>query len=119
MLRQFVNREEQRTIFQNMVNRVDTARLLYVYGSEGMGKTWFLERCAAWCSERGLFWRSVDFGPKKPWDYLRVLDEFVPEGAPEAFSPYRHLASRLVSVAQPGWMMPRIGAPLQQSSPRR
>jgi len=73
VLREFVNREDHRLMFQRMIQRDEEERILFSHGLSGMGKTTLLKWCEAWCLQEGLPWGEVDFLETKPWDYALVL----------------------------------------------
>ncbi|MBI3941542.1 MAG: CHAT domain-containing protein [Chloroflexi bacterium] len=102
VLREFVDRDPQFLMFQKIVNRQEEERILYPFGPQGIGKSWLIDRCAAWCSEQGLAWSEVDFADPKPWDYLQALHDLTPTlgVSPASFADFQTLVSQAVAAGK-------------------
>ncbi len=101
VLREFVNRQEQRLMFEGMIRRDKEERILFVHGLSGMGKTTLLRWCEAWCTQQKWPWAEVDFLESKPWDYAHALSQladgltvWLPTGGAETdlFGRFKSLA---------------------------
>lgn len=75
VLSSFVNRDEYFAQFRDAIDKPEKPRILFLYGVQGMGKTWLINRCAAWCARQQIPWSGVDFSAKDTWDYAFVLDQ--------------------------------------------
>jgi hypothetical protein len=96
VLKEFVDRNLQQDMLHDMIKGNKAERILFVQGSGGMGKSWFIERSVAWCIEQGIQWRGLDFRiqPDKPWDYLTVIDEMLLP-CETAFDKYRAMKDQV------------------------
>jgi len=105
VLREFVNRQDQRLMFQHMLKREEEERLLFLHGLPGMGKTTIVQWCEAWCALEHLPWAEVNFLEAKPWDYALVLSQLAeglttwlqkegPAEGNDAFAEFKTLVTR-------------------------
>ena len=110
VLREFVNRQDHRVMFQRMVQRDEEERILFVNGLSGMGKTTLLRWCEAWCTQEKMPWGEVDFLEPRPWDYAQVLGSlaggltaWLPPGEAQtdAFARFKGLAAQTAAGGDP------------------
>jgi hypothetical protein len=110
VLREFVNRQDHRVMFQRMVRRDEEERILFVNGLSGMGKTTLLRWCEAWCTQQKMPWGEVDFLEPRPWDYAHVLGELASgltawllpgEAQTDVFTRFKGLAAQTAAGGDP------------------
>jgi hypothetical protein len=104
VLREFVNREDHRLMFQRMIRRDEEDRILFVHGLSGMGKTTLLKWCEASCLQESIAWAEVDFLETRPWDYALVLSTlaegvsaWLPASEGDIFAEFKTLAAQTAS----------------------
>ena len=86
-LEDFVNRKQQLEKFWKMIRGEEKERIMLIYGTSGMGKSYFLKECQKQLQENCIEYAKLDVKLGMDSDYMtivhRILQKFGPEGDKE------------------------------------
>jgi hypothetical protein len=95
-LREFVDREQEMTVFTRVLSRRDKT-VVVVCGDSGMGKSSLLARMAHECSLRGLRKVEVFCSDTRPYDYVNVMRKIRDDVDARSFPGFNDLVNYYTS----------------------